>query len=516
MTASTLTLTPSSSPGDLGMGANAEPSTPLDGDRTTTRLRGEPRTVVDRIDTYGSALDRGARPDYDAWLRHVEPAAGCAHPVRLSGHTFTVDERTGEVLTERHTNAMPDAVIYKACGNRRSSVCPSCAEVYRADAYQLVLAGIKGGKGVPDTVTGHPAVFATATAPGFGTVHTQRATKTGRPIPCRARRDPETCPHGVILRCTRRHKDGDPALGQPLCKACYDYPHHVVWNSQTGELWRRTAQQAGRLLDRHARMHGDQGRVRLSYGKVAEYQRRGVVHYHALIRLDGVDPDQPDQVIAPPAWASVMVLQHIIRTAIETTAYLTKPHPAKQDGWLITWGHQLDIRPLRLRGDQAITDTAVAGYVAKYATKSTDATGHVSKRITAATIGIYTDESHPGRLVDAAWTLGRAEGYERLIRWAHMLGFGGQFFSKSKRYSTTFKALRKVRADWRRRIHRQDRIDTQLADQHDDDTTIVINTLTYVGSGWHTTGDALLANTSAAMARERRRAKNDVFEAQVS
>jgi hypothetical protein len=515
MTGSTLTLTPKPTAG-LGVGANTEPPTVLDEYRSIARLGGERRGVVDKIDTYVSALDRGARPDYDAWLRHVESAAGCVHPVRLSGRTYTVDGGTGEVLTERHTRQMPDAVIYKACGNRRSAVCPSCAEVYRADAYQLVLAGIKGGKGVPDTVTGHPAVFATATAPGFGVVHTQRTTKTGRPIPCRARRTFETCPHGVAMRCTRRHKDGDPALGQPLCRDCYDYPHHVVWNSQTGELWRRTAQQAGRLLDRHARMHGDEDRVRLSYGKVAEYQRRGVVHYHALIRLDGVDPDNPEVVIPPPQWANALVLSHVVRTAIETTAFYTKPHPANPDGWLITWGRQLDIRPLRLRGDRAITDTAVAGYLAKYATKSTDATGHVSKRITPATIDVYADDSHPGRLIDAAWTLGRTEGYERLIRWAHMLGFGGQFFSKSKRYSTTFKALRKVRTDWRRRIHRQDRVDTQLAEQHDDDTTIVINTLTYVGSGWHTTGDALLANTSAAMARERRRAKNDAFEAQVS
>jgi ribosomal protein L44E len=369
---------------------------------------------------------------------------------------------------------------------------------------------------VPETVNAHPAVFATATAPGFGVVHTQRTTTTGRSIPCRARRNPETCPHGVVMRCIRCHKNDDPALGQPLCKDCYEYAHHVVWNNQTGELWRRTAQHAARLLDRHAKQHGDQGRVRLSYGKVAEYQRRGVVHYHALIRLDGIDPDNPDVVIPPPEWANALVLSHVVRTAIEATGYYTKPHPANPGGWLITWGRQLDIRPLRLRGDRAIDDAAVAGYLAKYATKSTDATGHVSKRITPATIGIYADDTHPGRLIDAAWTLGNAADYERLIRWAHMLGFGGQFFSKSKRYSTTFKALRKVRTDWRRRGHRQRRIDTQLATGRDEDTTIVLNTLTYVGSGWHTTGDALLANTSAAMARERRRAAKDALRAQVS
>ena len=34
------------------------------------------------------------------------------------------------------------------------------------------------------------------------------------------------------------------------------------------------------------------------------------------------------------------------------------------------------------------------------------------------------------------------------------------------------------------------------------DTTLVVNFLQFVGAGWHTTADAMLANTSAAMARE--------------
>jgi hypothetical protein len=88
-----------------------------------------------------------------------------------------------------------------------------------------------------------------------------------------------------------------------------------------------------------------------------------------------------------------------------------------------------------------------------------------------------------------------------------MLGFGGQFFTKSHRYSTTFKALRAARTAYRRRA-----ITTpaaQLAAEHDNDTTVVINNFAYAGIGWHTTGDALLANTSAALARERRRAAKD-------
>jgi len=52
---------------------------------------------------------------------------------------------------------MPDHALYTACGNRRATVCPSCAEIYRADTYQLVIAGLRGGKGVPESVARHPS-----------------------------------------------------------------------------------------------------------------------------------------------------------------------------------------------------------------------------------------------------------------------------------------------------------------------------------------------------------------------
>ncbi len=112
-------------------------------------------------------LARAGRGDYWRWLAHVQTAAACTRPVRLAGTVHTVDTRTGELVDTRPTVDMPDAVIYKACGNRRASVCPACAEVYRADAYQLVLAGLRGGKGIPESVAGHPAVFATLTAPSL-------------------------------------------------------------------------------------------------------------------------------------------------------------------------------------------------------------------------------------------------------------------------------------------------------------------------------------------------------------
>ena len=108
---------------------------------------------------------------YDAWLGHVWHAAACTRPIRLRGDIRHIDPATGELLRTIPTIGMPDGVIYKPCGNRRATACPGCAETYRRDAYQLIRAGLVGGKGITPTVATHPAVFATFTAPSFGPVH---------------------------------------------------------------------------------------------------------------------------------------------------------------------------------------------------------------------------------------------------------------------------------------------------------------------------------------------------------
>ena len=86
-----------------------------------------------------------------------------------------------------------------------------------------------------------------------------------------------------------------------------------------------------------------------------------------------------------------------------------------------------------------------------------------------------------------------------------MLGFGGHFLTKARRYSVTFQLLRDTRVTYRRHEH-EHQADEQpgtlrAVDHLDDDTTLIVGTLTFAGVGWHTTGDALLANTAAAMAR---------------
>ncbi len=235
---------------------------------------------------------------------------------------------------------------------------------------------------------------------------------------------------------------------------------------------------------------GHTERARISFGKCAEFQKRGLVHFHILARFDGIDPDDRDKVIAPPAWANQFLLIWVLRQAVETTRFVT--HGLVLDdartrlvdqptGWLLEWGTQLDIRPVRVRADDPLSEervtaeldhagrkrllsgTAVAGYLAKYATKATEAAGHVSRRLTPSTVGYYATDTHPGRIIDACWRLGargqqgftdyEASPYRRMRRWAHMLGYGGHFFTKSRRYSATFRQLRQARVDYRRAHH---------------------------------------------------------------
>ena len=40
--------------------------------------------------------------------------------------------------------------------------------------------------------------------------------------------------------------------------------------------------------------------LRVSYAKVDEFQKRGIVHFHAIIRLDGAGDGYPPSPIAVP------------------------------------------------------------------------------------------------------------------------------------------------------------------------------------------------------------------------
>src|SRR5690606_38008611 len=81
---------------------------------------------------------------------------------------------------------------------------------------------------------------------------------------------------------------------------------------------------------------------------------------------------------------------------------------------------------------------------------------------------------------------GSGNPYARLRRWAPMLGFGGHFLTKARRYSITFRSLREARIS-HRRSEDQDHAQPRLvrAVNHDEDTTLVVGVLTFAGVGRH-------------------------------
>jgi hypothetical protein len=446
-------------------------------------------------------LERAARDDYHEWLSGTKAVGGCVRPIRLSGTIRNVDADTGEILSALDTQDAPDKVIYLPCGDRRASVCPSCAATYRSDTYQLIRAGLAGGKGMPASIATHPCVFATFTGPSFGPVHTRVVTRGGKVSRCRPRRKADFCPHGRRISCGQRHNADDACLGEPLCPDCYDYDAAVVWNAHASELWRRTVITVRRRMDKLAQTYGV--RVRVSFAKVAEFQRRGLIHFHAIFRLDGLDPAHPERVVSPPIALNADVLADAIHQAASVTRFATVGHPMKPMGWAIAWGAQVDPRMIRLTGHGEITSAAVARYLAKYATKSTESAGLPPGRVTAENTVIYADlRTHQGRLIAACLRLGSHpdEDFRALRRWAHMLGYRGHFATKSRHYSTTMRALRAARQDWRRRQN------PLIRDQADKIVTVIIDTdLRWAGRGWRTSGDALLALSAAADAREHQR-----------
>jgi hypothetical protein len=460
----------------------------------------------------GEVVER-AGPGYARWAELVAQAGYCHHPIRLAGRVEQADRQSGEVRTVYDSEREPDGVLLKACGTRRESRCPSCAATYRADAYQLLAAGLKGGKGVPDSISEHPRLFVTFTAPSFGRVHTRKAQ--GRLVlPCHPYRQGARCPHGLRDGCWHRHDADDPRLGEPLCASCYDAQAQVLWNALAPELWRRTTIAVQRALGRLIGLQEGELRqlVRISYAKVAEFQRRGAVHFHAVIRLDAATECRCPGCLAPPSQPfTAALLEDGLRQAVPTVRVPCSPLD-DGPGRYARWGEQLDVRNITTGDDEAgeLSAEQVAGYIAKYATKATESFGAgLDRRIDGDDLEhLDSLPAHVAALVRACWELGARPELAglRLRPWAHMLGFGGHWSTKSRRYSTTMGALRRARVTFAKRRRAHDGVPLDAWGRPEDDqAVIVVASWVYVGSGYATEGERWLALSAAARAREQRR-----------
>ena len=372
-------------------------------------------------------------------LAEVAGAGYCRHPIRLYGET--VNTVTGELRNQQ---------LHLPCKDRRAAVCPSCSYLYKADAWILVLAGLVGGKGLPESVAGHPRLFVTLTAPSFGAVHTKTSTGACHP-------GEPTCVHAQP--CLTRHDDHDPLLGTAICAECFDYEGAVLWNAACSKLWNRTVDWLRHRLAASQGLSISKFRkvAELSYLRVAELQRRGLVHLHVVLRCDG--PEGPAS--SPPEW---LTAELVTRELLRVLDDLDMPTVARS----VRWGTQRDVVDLMGEPDSA----RVASYVAKYATKGADGSMGLAMRFRSRehVERARTDEHHR-RIALTAWDLGEREEVEtlRLRDHAHELGFTGQLLTKSRRFSTTFGALRGARTAF-------------MATEHGDEP--LLGTFGFVGRGY--------------------------------
>ena len=89
-----------------------------------------------------------------------------------------------------------------------------------------------------------------------------------------------------------------------------------------------------------------------------------------------------------------------------------------------------------------------------------------------------------------------------LNKWTQMLGYGGHFLTKSRRYSVTFGALRAARTEHRRVQRHPSGERDPWGRPLDESVVLVIKTWTYAGTGYTNAPGPELALASAARARE--------------
>jgi len=142
------------------------------------------------------------------------------------------------------------------------------------------------------------------------------------------------------------------------------------------------------------------------------------------------------------------VLERAVR-AVRESAVVPCPELAAlgRSDTSIRWGDAIDVRAIAGGGPGELTHEAVASYASKYLVNGSEALGLPQRRIDDdEDIDALDAPDHVRKLVWAYCVLDRREGLAglKLRDRAHGLGFEGHFLTKSRRYSTAMRALRKV------------------------------------------------------------------------
>jgi hypothetical protein len=210
------------------------------------------------------------------------------------------------------------------------------------------------------------------------------------------------------------------------------------------------------------------------------------VHLLVAIRLDRAMPKYRAGEIRPPsARFTVELLERAVRAAVEAV----DAPVADGLGERVRWGPELGVDAIGAGGRDV---GHCAGYLAKYATKSTELAGGVVHRVAERELDALPVREHVRTYMREAFALAAdpALADRRFARYAHAIGYRGHCVTKSRRYSTTFKALRQARED-----HVRARLTDESQPAKRD------SQLRYAGIGHDTAADAFLARS----AYERRR-----------
>jgi hypothetical protein len=217
-----------------------------------------------------------------------------------------------------------------------------------------------------------------------------------------------------------------------------------LWNWHAPGLWNRFVTELVRGLSAHAGLSESAVRelVRVSYLKVAEFQARGLVHFHAMIRLES----PADRALSPASRSAPTSCAP--RSARPPVAAVFRAMPvtarssscASESNWT--------------PGSCAATRTAASSRQSRSRRTwpSTPARAHTTRSPGGHQPEQLRDNGVPEQLVQmaaAAIRLSKRSGLQGIGKWVHMLGFRGHLVTKSRAYSTTLGELRDTRAKWR-------------------------------------------------------------------
>ena len=244
--------------------------------------------------TRAEVAARLSRPDLGRWLGQVQQVRHCAHPVRLVGASDTIDPATGEVARLLHLGGR--AGRRDLCALREPAGVGVPVLLARVQGRRVACAdGRRRRRDEGRPRRRSPRIrWCSPPSPRRRSGRSMRRRSPAGPAARRClprsgdRR--QLCPHGrpaLVHGRPRPRRRRWP--GSRCAPDCYDYAGHLVWQWWAPELWRRFTITLRRRLAPHLGLSETAARrlVRVQFAKVAEFQRRGVIHFHALIRLDG-------------------------------------------------------------------------------------------------------------------------------------------------------------------------------------------------------------------------------------